>query len=152
MHITTTTTTFVVQRNRKLPTQQCFFFKPTYYQQLQLHNPCDMNAKQINWRQFTVKLSKNKTVSRSKLLRKWKKIFGRITRKTTPARTLSISGLKSRVLKLTFLTFGLDFFYFEIHRASSESLLPSAKKNCPERLNWPGRLAGISEGARGISK
>ena len=72
LHITTTT--FVVQRNRKLPTQQCFFFNPTYYQQLQqLHNPCDMNAKQINWRQFTVKLSKNKTVSRSKLLRKWKK-------------------------------------------------------------------------------
>ena len=22
------------------------------------------------------------------------------------------------------------------------------KKICPERLNWPGRLAGISEGAR----
>jgi hypothetical protein len=26
------------------------------------------------------------------------------------------------------------------------------KKICPERLNWPGRLAGISEGARGISR
>ena len=26
------------------------------------------------------------------------------------------------------------------------------KKICPERLNWPGRLAGISEGARWISK
>ena len=26
------------------------------------------------------------------------------------------------------------------------------KKICPERLNWPGRLAGISEGHRGISK
>ena len=26
------------------------------------------------------------------------------------------------------------------------------KQICPERLNWPGRLAGISEGARGISK
>jgi len=24
------------------------------------------------------------------------------------------------------------------------------KKNGPERLNWPGRLAGISEGARSI--
>ena len=44
------------------------------------------------------------------------------------------------------------FFYFEIHRAPSELLLPSAKKICPERLNWPGRLAGISEGARRISK
>ena len=41
---------------------------------------------------------------------------------------------------------------FEIHRAPSELLLPSAKKICPERLNWPGRLAGISEGARWISK
>ena len=26
------------------------------------------------------------------------------------------------------------------------------KKICPERLNWPGRLAGISEGAQWISK
>jgi hypothetical protein len=26
------------------------------------------------------------------------------------------------------------------------------KKICPEKLNWPGRLAGISEGHRGISK
>ena len=26
------------------------------------------------------------------------------------------------------------------------------KKICPERLNWPGKLAGISEGHRGISK
>ena len=36
--------------------------------------------------------------------------------------------------------------YFEIQRASSDLLLPSTKKICPERLNWPGRLA-ISEGA-----
>ena len=26
------------------------------------------------------------------------------------------------------------------------------RKFCPEMLNWPGCLAGISEGARGISK
>jgi hypothetical protein len=26
------------------------------------------------------------------------------------------------------------------------------KEICPKRLNWPGRLAGISEGARSISK
>jgi hypothetical protein len=26
------------------------------------------------------------------------------------------------------------------------------KKICPKRQNWPGRLAGISEGHRGISK
>ena len=40
-------------------------------------------------------------------------------------------------LKMTVKS-GLDFFY------SSELLLPSAK-------NWPGRLAGISEGARSLS-
>ena len=38
-------------------------------------------------------------------------------------------------------------FYFEIQQAPSELLLPSAKKIRPVRLNWPGRLAGISEGA-----
>ena len=49
-----------------------------------------------------------------------------IFRPYTPARTLSISGLKSRVLKLSFLSLkmmvksGLD-------RAPSELLLPSAK-------------------------
>ena len=46
---------------------------------------------------------------------------------------------------------GLELFYFEILLAPSELLLPSAKV-CPERLNWPGRLAGISEGASRISK
>ena len=45
----------------------------------------------------------------------------------------------------------LDFF-FEILRAPSEFLLVSAEKICQERLNWPGRLAGIAEGARMISK
>ena len=35
-------------------------------------------------------------------------------------------------------------FYFEIQGAPSELLLPSAKKICPGGLNWPGRLAGIS--------
>jgi hypothetical protein len=32
---------------------------------------------------------------------------------------------------------GLEFFYFEIQRAPSELLLPSAKKIGSERLNWP---------------
>ena len=50
----------------------------------------------------------------------------------TPARTHSIRGLKSRVLKLTFFYFENDGkkwsgIYFEIHRAPSELLLPSAK-------------------------
>ena len=39
-------------------------------------------------------------------------------------------------------------FYFEIQQAPSELLLPSTKRSAPERLNWPGMLAGISEGAR----
>ena len=39
---------------------------------------------------------------------------------------------------------GLEFF---IRIAAAK-----CKKICPERLNWPGRLAGISEGARWISK
>ena len=43
-------------------------------------------------------------------------------------------------------------FYFEIERAPSELLLPSGKKIGPEKLNWPGRFACISEGARSISK
>ena len=38
--------------------------------------------------------------------------------------------------------------YIEIDRATSEMLLPSAKI----WLHWPGSLAGISEGARSISK
>ena len=46
----------------------------------------------------------------------------------------------------------LRIFYFEIHQAPSELLLPSAKKICPERLNWPGRLAGICEGTLWIIK
>ena len=43
---------------------------------------------------------------------------------------------------------GSRIFYSEIERAPSELLLPSAKKIGPERLNWPSRLAGVSEGAR----
>ena len=39
------------------------------------------------------------------------------------------------------------FFYFEIHRAPFRVAAAQCKKICPERLNWPGRLAGISEGA-----
>ena len=40
---------------------------------------------------------------------------------------------------------GLEFFYFEIPLAALELLLPSAKKNCPEKLNQPSKLASISE-------
>ena len=50
----------------------------------------------------------------------------------TPARTLFISGLKSRVMKLPFFELKNDGkkwsrIYFEIDRAPSELLLPSAK-------------------------
>ena len=41
-------------------------------------------------------------------------------------------------------------FYFEIHQAPSELLMPSAKKICPERLNWPARLAGSLKGLTGF--
>ena len=72
----------------------------------------------------------------------------------TPPRTHRISGLKSHVLKPTFLAINdgekwSRIFYFEILLARSELLLPSAKKSAQKgrRLNWPGRLAGISKGA-----
>ena len=68
----------------------------------------------------------------------------------TPPRTPRISRLKSQILKPTFLSG--RFFYFEILQAPSQLLLPIAKRSCPESLNWPGRLAGISEGASRISK
>ena len=52
---------------------------------------------------------------------------------STPVRTHSISGLKSQVLKLTFLTYDGEkwsrIFYFEIQQAPSELLLPSANKS-----------------------
>ena len=52
-------------------------------------------------------------------------IFAQINIYTTPARTLSISGLKSRVLITIFdlkmmVKSVLEFFYFEILRATSE--------------------------------
>ena len=68
-------------------------------------------------------------------------LYGLKDQLLTPARTDSISGLEPRVLKLAFLAWS-RIFYFEIQRAPSELLLPSATKICPERLNWPGRLAG----------
>ena len=59
---------------------------------------------------------------------------------------MTIFGLKVMVKS------GLEKNDFEIPRAPSESLLPSAEKSTQKGLNWPGWLAGISEGARGISK
>ena len=42
---------------------------------------------------------------------------------------------------------GLEFSILKLKVAAAQS-----KKIVPERLNWPGRLAGISEGARSILK
>jgi hypothetical protein len=53
--------------------------------------------------------------------------------RTTPVRTLLISGLKSRVLKLVFLTSRI--FYFEIHRAPSE--IPA---NLPGQFSLSGQI------------
>ena len=48
---------------------------------------------------------------------------------------------------------GLELFsYFEIEGALTELLPSSAKRIGPERLNWPDRFAGISEGACSIYK
>ena len=52
-----------------------------------------------------------------------------------PARTLSRSGLKSRVLKLPFLTFLNLNFFFEIHRAPSE--IPA---NLPGQFSLSGQI------------
>ena len=83
----------------------------------------------------------------------YRKLVQEFLSRYTPERTHSISGLKSQVSKVTFLLKNDGekwprLFYFEIQRAPSELLLPSAKKICSIRLNWQGRLAGISEGAR----
>ena len=63
---------------------------------------------------------------------------------STPARTLSIKGLKSRVLKLPFWLKNdgekwSRIFYIEIHRAPSELLLPTAKISAQN--DWIGLAA-----------
>jgi hypothetical protein len=47
------------------------------------------------------------------------------------------SGLEKNILK----------FHMPFRVAAAQ-----CRKICPERLNWPGWLAGVSEEARGISK
>ena len=76
--------------------------------------------------------------------------------KSTPPRSHRISGLKYQVLKGEKWS---RIFYFEILLASRASraspfrvAAAHCKKICTERLNWPGRLAGISEGASRILK
>ena len=45
---------------------------------------------------------------------------------------------------------GLEFFVLKFTKPRVAAA--QCKKICPERLNWPGRLAGISEGASRILK
>jgi hypothetical protein len=46
---------------------------------------------------------------------------------------------------------GLDFFILKLNEPLQICCCP-VEKIGPERLNWPGRLAGISKGARSILK
>ena len=61
----------------------------------------------------------------------------------------------TKILSLDIDIFGLEImmksgphFFILKKQAPLEFLLPSTKQICPERLNWPGRLAGVSEGVR----
>ena len=59
----------------------------------------------------------------------------------------------TKILSLEMTIFGLKV----IVKSGLEKIIlkfhvPLQSYCCPEGLNWPGWLAGISEGARGISK
>jgi hypothetical protein len=58
---------------------------------------------------------------------------------------ITIFGLKMMVKS------GLEKIIFKFHEPLQSCCCPG-QKICPERLNWPVWLAGISEGAHGISK
>ena len=61
------------------------------------------------------------------------------------SREIGIFGLKVIVKS------GLEFFIWKFTEPLQSCCCP-VQKICPVGLNWPGRLAGISEGARSISK
>ena len=68
----------------------------------------------------------------------------------TPTRTQFIGGLY-KLLTLEITIFGVE----KVDETPTIHFAVAAvqcKKFCPEWLNWPGRLAGISEGSRRISK
>ena len=73
-------------------------------------------------------------------------------RDNTPARFYFISGLKSRhfLLKNNGKKWSSTLFWNSL--SPFRVAAAQCKKICPLRLNWPGRLAGISEGAWWISK
>jgi hypothetical protein len=47
---------------------------------------------------------------------------------------------------------GLEFIILKLNKPLQRSAAAQGKNICPERLNWPGRLGGTSEGAHSISK
>ena len=63
-----------------------------------------------------------------------------------------ISDLGTNIFELKMkVKCGLEFFTFKFYQPLQSCCCP-LQKICPERLNWPGRLAGNSEGASRISK
>jgi len=58
---------------------------------------------------------------------------------------MAIFGLKMMVRG------GLEGTILKFHKPLLSCCCP-VQKICPERLNWSGRLVGISDGALGISK
>ena len=107
-------------------------------------------AVEITWFNFSEVICRNLTTA-NPTYRKIASI------NATPARTLFISGLKSRVMKLPFLSLkmmvksGLEFI-LKLTEPLQSCCCCQCKNICPDWPNWPGSLAGISEGAQSISK
>ena len=60
-----------------------------------------------------------------------------------------ISGLTTNMFVLEIrMKRGLEFYILKFQQPLHSCCCP-VQKICPKRLNWPGRLAGISEGAKG---
>jgi hypothetical protein len=65
---------------------------------------------------------------------------------TPPYKWTKLLSLEMIISSLKMMTkSGLEFFILKLNE-------PLQSCCCPERLNWPVRLAGISEGAHSISK
>ena len=70
----------------------------------------------------------------------------------TPPKWTKILTLEITILGLKMMMkSGLEWIILKFHEPFQSCCCP-VQKICPERLNWPGWLAGISEGALGISK
>jgi hypothetical protein len=72
--------------------------------------------------------------------------------KQNQCKETKISGLETNIFELKMMVKS-GLFYFEILLFSPFRVAAAkCKKICPDKLNWPGRLAGNSEGASRISK